>query len=349
MRGIFDPKADSALSFKELQEKKDRYGRFDAAKEIPRITENFFGVKPKSFSILEGTENMIDHLIYVATIEIDEKEEEVILRINADSQSNPYIHVEEALFKTWSEKGIASPKIFSATTREQSGLEYDVMVMQRVGTMNLEEHLSKHPEQAAEWAKKSGMFLASIHQVEAPGFGHLDSSAAKEGHLEGLEPTWKDAVLTRTTETLEFLVTEGFLSEEEKKQIEELLDEYKDLLNIEKGVTLHGDFHNANIVIDDKKNEIASAVDLSQTKIGDPIFDLAFYATYYDGDNLEAFLNGYFGGTHRPADFDKKMVLYDLRIQMSKAKLRKRFGYDAKIQRAIERIHYDIKQLQQGI
>lgn len=348
MQDVFDPKADSPMSNEELRAKRKRYDSFDSDIEIPRICNYVFETHPRSYHVLEGTENAIDHIIYAVRIDIKGQEQEIVVRINVDSHSNDYIFAESALFNAWGRQGISVPKVYRCNLRHED-FDYDFVVLKRVGTSNLEHHLSQFPESAQEWAFRSGDFLAQLHSVEIERmyFGHfLIKDFAGWGTLRGSCNRWEEALMKQYEETVSYLVDSGVAKKSLIYDCDRVLARHTDLLSLKKGVTLHGDYHNGNILVDSNTNAIVAAVDLGQAKSGDPIFDIAFYATYYGDDKsvMNSFLKGYSSvRTLDKTNFDKKMALYDLRINLSKAKLRKRFGYDHRIPDAIAGIERDLE------
>jgi aminoglycoside phosphotransferase (APT) family kinase protein len=174
------------------------------------------------------------------------------------------------------------------------------------------------------------------------GFGTL---VLRSGVLRGIQTTWKEAICTRLEETVTYLVEHQLLTVKEGRDVSDAFGRHERLLDIEDGVILHGDYHNANIMIDEIGRKVVAAIDLSQAKSGDPIFDLAFYGTYVSDEIFDSFCGGYFGCSRRPSDFDKKLALYQLRIYLSKAKLRKRFGYNERIGSAIKGVLESLKKL----
>lgn len=327
----FDPKADSPLSDDALRAKKERYKRFDAGNVVRKIARESLGVALKRVEPIGVGANAFDHLVF--RLLTDDKRV-LVCRINADVLVAEHFPTEAALYRKWRAAGIPSPEIYNVTLREKpEGLDH--MVLESVGTSDLEKHLVQHPEDAIEYARASGAFLSRFHTVPVLGFGML---TLKEGSLEGSHRTWREALQVRAEETLTYLTKHKILSVEHAEKIRSALARHQELLELPHGVTLHGDYHNANIIIDSAKRTVVAAVDLSQAKAGDPLYDIAFYGTYVPSETFAAFCEGYFSHAKKPADFEKKLAIYQLRIYLSKVKLRKRFGYDDRIPAALSGI-----------
>lgn len=331
---IFDPKADSTLSDEELIALKARYSSFDAASEVPRIIEEVFGVAPISWGPFEKTANAFDHLVYAAEVESDGARLPIVVRINAARTPEKMLLVEEAAYKLLAAHDIPAPRVYAAALRT-GDRTYDYMVMQRIGSTSLESLLAKDASFDQEYARKAGAYLAQIHAIPLPGFGMIG-----EG-FRGVHASWPEALRIRLPETLAYLVEQQLLSEDASRTIERIFMQEEPMPAA--GALLHGDFHPANIIVDESDRSVAGAIDLSQAKVGDPLFDIAFYATYASEERLAAFLDGY---GRALTDEDRRLLArYSLRIYLSKAKLRKRFGYEERTPAALAGIERALSEL----
>lgn len=335
---VFDPKADSPLSDEALRGKKDRYAQFDARNIISRIAKKSLSADIIRIEPLGVGANAFDHLVFRV---YTDKGLRVVFRLNTDELVAEDFLVEKSLYDMWHKHGVPSPEVYDISLRSKKS-DPDHILMEHVGTNDLEKHLVQYPKDAASYAYHSGAFLKRIHDVPIKGFGML---AMKNGELQGSQNTWKEAIRVRMEETLSYLVKHGLLTSKQEKDIKSAFARHEDLLAMDQGVTLHGDYHNANIMIDDTNGKVVAAIDLSQAKAGDPLYDIAFYGTYVSPEIFSIFCDGYFDRSSKPRNFKEKIALYQLRIYMSKAKLRKRFGYDDRIGLAIEGIIHSLKQL----
>ncbi|TSC70514.1 MAG: putative homoserine kinase type II (protein kinase fold) [Parcubacteria group bacterium Gr01-1014_49] len=335
---IFDPKADSPLSDEDLGKKKERYELFDAEAELARIARELLGTTLKNFEPLGTGANAFDHLVF----RLDTADgRAIVCRINTDALVAKHFPVETALYRAWRAAGIPSPDVYAVVMRDKpDGLDY--MLLEHVGTTDLEKHLVYHPEEREGYARKTGEFLAGFHTVSVPGFGML---ALDNGSLRGEQETWRDALLIRFEENLAYLLERELLSASQAEAARRAMAANAVLLDDKPGVTLHGDYHNANIIIDEARGKPVAAVDLSQARAGDPVFDMAFYGTYVPPEIFAVFCDGYFSRVGEPNDFERKLALYQLRIYLGKAKLRKRFGYEERIPAAIEGMERCLRQL----
>ena len=332
---VFDPKADSLLSDKELAGLKARYTSFNAGEEIPNIVRETFGTPPLSWRPLEESANAFDHLVYAVDIEQGGMRLPLVVRINAARMPDEMFKVETEIYNLLTAQDIPAPIVHAARLRAGSRT-YDYMVMERIGSTSLESLLAKDGSLDQEYACKAGAYLKQIHTIPLQGFGMIEAG------LRGVHATWTEALRIRLPETLAYLVEQQLLSEAASSTIERIFMQEEPMLA--GGVLLHGDFHPANIIIDESDRKIAGAIDLSQAKVGDPLFDIAFYATYASEERLAAFLEGY---DRAFTDEDRRrLARYSLRIYLSKAKLRKRFGYEERIPAALEGIERALRVLE---
>lgn len=344
--GVFDPKADSPLADDVVLNKKHRYQTFDAAAEIDRISRHVFGKPCSNFSVMGSGVNTNDHNVYVATVPLNGTQQEVVFRINTTEHVEGYLLVEALVYEKLRTAGIPIPTVHAVQLRD-SKFPYDFMVQQRVGTGDLEAHL-KLDANAAErpyFERMAGEYLAQVHGILADGFGHFSVAAAEHGTLIGADRTWQDYLATQLGETLKYLSAVRVLTPPFANEIERALHDHARLTSIQQGSLLHGDFHDANLIIDVNQKTIAAAVDLSQAKAGDPLFDIGFYATYHTDKRLPEFLEGYTSIAGNIPDLPQRIAYYDLRINLAKAKLRYRFGLQHRIPLSIDGMNIDLREL----
>lgn len=335
---IFDPKSDSPLSDEALRSKRDRYAHFEAKNVVARIAKKSLKAGISRVEPLGMGANAFDHLVFRAHTD---KGLKVVFRLNTDSLIAEEFLTEAMLYDTWHKAGIPSPEVYDVTLRNGSD-DFDYILLEHVGTHDVEEYLRHYPHNRSRYAYESGKFLKRLHTVPLEGFGML---VIRDGVLKGVQKTWREALHTRLEETLKYLVYHNLLTSKQEKEIRRAFVENEELLVLENGVTLHGDYHNANIMIDEVSGKVVSAIDISQAKAGDPIYDIAFYGTYVSPEIFGSFCEGYFDHGHPSKNFERKLALYQLRIYLSKAKLRKRFGYEERIGQAIEGILQSLKKL----
>ncbi len=336
---LFDPKADSPLPDQELLVRKDRYRQLPVEDMGSKAVLDVFNVHPKAIRSLEGGTNAMDHVVVAATVEDGEEVRKVIIRLNASTEPEEQFLVEERLYALWRKIGVRVPQIYGTHIRSTSE-RFDYMVMEHIGDGTLESVSSEKKRRAVY---ESGAHLAGLHKLSVPKTGPLVCSSSTNT-LEGKYESWRVAIEDGVPDTLSYLVNEELLAPERAAQIERIFKKHAVLLDTVDSVVLHGDYHPGNILMNSASNTIAGAIDLSQAKSGDRVFDLAFFSTY-EVAAMEEFVNGYKEQHALPEDLESRMNLYRLRILISKAKLRKRFGYIDRIPQALLGIEDAVKNL----
>jgi Ser/Thr protein kinase RdoA (MazF antagonist) len=88
---------------------------------------------------------------------------------------------------------------------------------------------------------------------------------------------------------------------------------------------LHGDLGSHNVLTDG--TDITGLIDWEDCLAGDPVFDVASWATFQPEHRHPPFLEGYRSVRALPADFEARFWLYYLRVSLAKTVHRHRFGY----------------------
>jgi len=110
-------------------------------------------------------------------------------------------------------------------------------------------------------------------------------------------------------------------------------------------VLLHGDLGSHNVFTDGR--DVTAVIDWEDALSGDPVFDIAFWATFHPDRRHAAFLDGYRAVRALPADFEWRFWLYYLRVALAKTVLRHRLGItdrpgrlpaSRRIQKGLERV-----------
>jgi Ser/Thr protein kinase RdoA (MazF antagonist) len=156
----------------------------------------------------------------------------------------------------------------------------------------------------------------------------------ESGRLRGTHPTWTDHVLQNLDGHLQYAWDNGAITEEARRVIERLFVEHQCALLYERpGRLLHGDLGSHNVFIA-TRGELrrCQIIDWEDALLGDPIFDIASFASFYRMDEfVDAFLEGYcpvLPDVVSEETFAVRFWLYYLRIALAKSVLRFKLGYD---------------------
>lgn len=172
--------------------------------------------------------------------------------------------------------------------------------------------------------RKVAKHLKQIHQIKGIGFGFLDVSEMvlhNKPSLVGVHSSWKDYILLKLKHHLDFCKEAGLITIPEYSEINNYFMSASWLDSVEPRL-LHGDSGNHNIFIQDKKVVL---IDWEDCLIGDPIFEIAYWATFHPERRWGVFFSSYFDHEWKPSF---QFWLYYLRVALSKSVHRLRFGYD---------------------
>jgi fructosamine-3-kinase len=193
-----------------------------------------------------------------------------------------------------------------------------------------------------------GTYLAHVHGIELEKYGPLSvlSVMSDDPRPCGVHDSWRDYILLLLQQHAQVCLQIGAITRHELQAIEKIFVRYAYVFDDVPSVLLHGDLGNQNFISCDGLT-IAGLVDWEDCMSGDPVFDIAFWGTFFRDHMLEDFLAGYQTVRSLPADFTLRYWLYYLRIALSKTVHRFYFGYtdrpgrppaSMRIQKALEHL-----------
>jgi Phosphotransferase enzyme family len=182
-----------------------------------------------------------------------------------------------------------------------------------------------------------GQMVGRLHHLRTEGFGLFDitplvANPSEGPPLQGTFATWPEYVSLNLGEHIEKCVAAAAISAEEAERISEVFEVARGMLLVEEPCLLHGDLGNHNLFTDGK--DVSALIDWEDCLSGDPVFDIAFWATFHPQGRHQCFLDGYRQEHALPMDFELRFWIYFLRISLSKTVLRQRFGVQDKPGRA---------------
>ena len=335
---VFYPKTETPLSDSERLSLRDRYDKFNADIELDKICEYVFKRKPKKYHKIIAWG--LDHILY----DVDLGDKRVVVRINQTSVEDDYFEVEEYIYNKLIKLDIQNCSVYYVEKRGQN-FPYDFIILDKLMIGDFEKLLQEgeyNSQEEAELVVKSGELLKKIHSIKTSRFGFFDRSLLSQG-LVGTKDTWEDHYLTAFEQNVETLIELGYINKEKADQIRSSMDQNKGLIACNNPVLLHGDYCDHNITSD--MTSITGAIDWTDAISGDPLHDIAFWSSFYPKERLEIFLTGYYGTDKRPNNFWDKLNLYLLRINVSKAVLRHKYGIPERVPLAIKKIDESLQYL----
>lgn len=184
----------------------------------------------------------------------------------------------------------------------------DVVVMRAVPGETMQSAVMTRPDaQVLGLWRQYGEGLGSLHARRLPGFGLLDA----EGR--GVFPNWRAAMQATAARALhEARATAlGDLCDAAESHLADLAPA---LDRVTEGALLHGDPHPFNVLTQGER--LAAWIDFEFASAGDPLYELAYVASLFEGDATnpfaakpvmrwrEAFADGYTARGGAPADED---------------------------------------------
>ena len=194
-----------------------------------------------------------------------------------------------------------------------------------------------------------GRYVARLHGIHTRGFGFFDVRPLIQGEAPdqvcGLSPTWRTYILRRLEAHVAACVRIGAVHPFDAGRIFTAFLASDHLLDDMGPVLLHGDLGSHNVFTDGR--DVTAVIDWEDALSGDPVFDIAFWATFHPDRRHAAFLDGYRAVRALPADFEWRFWLYYLRVALAKTVLRHRLGItdrpgrapaSRRIQKGLERV-----------
>ena len=195
--------------------------------------------------------------------------------------------------------------------------------------------------------RRLARFLACVHRIEVDSaFGLIDVGALTTGRrLMGIHATWDDYLLLKLDEHVRICVDIEAITSVEGSQIHRRFEDSRGIFG-GKGSLLHGDPGNHNVFVDNGR--ITALIDWEDAVVGDPVYEIAFWATFHPEHRHSAFIDAYREEADLPKDFDYRFWLYFLRVALAKTVLRHRLGLKDKpgrepaalrIRKSLQRLH----------
>lgn len=174
-----------------------------------------------------------------------------------------------------------------------------------------------------------GIKLRDLHDIDIQikNFGIIDVKTSCAGVMKGSFDTWYEFLTHNLDLHLDICIQNQLINQKQKIFFKEIFYRNKKIFNINKKSVLHGDLSNKNIFFD--YNYLPKLIDWEDALIGDPLFDIANWASFVGNEKYFKFLiNGYFKD-HDDYCEEKELLInvYLIRILLAKTVHRFRFGF----------------------
>jgi len=251
-----------------------------------------------------------------------------IVRINA---SGMFFHEYQFFVEQWITGELAKRNIphvgIKAIDISRSLVPFDFEILEEAPGRSLFD-IGHGDEDIRSNINKLGIFVAHIHEIKTNGYGSYDIFKILNGQPVGIYPAWQEYMMLNLHKHLEYTVMTGILTVAEADAVKDALEILRHI-PCENPSLLHGDIANHNAFTDGKA--ITALIDWEDSISGDPVFDIAYYATGCYGHDawFDAFLEGYKTVATLPDDYEKRFWAYYLRVAVVKAIVRFRYKTSA--------------------
>src|SRR5262249_11642211 len=155
-----------------------------------------------------------------------------------------------------------------------------------------------------------------LHRLETAGFGLLVPGEEARGSC----PSWPAYLDNHLDRHLAVCREIAAISPQESRAIPRLFDDRLPALAGRGPRMPHGDPGRHNGVV--AGGDVSCLIDWEDAVSGDPIYEVAFWATFHPERRHAAFLDGYLAEHPREADFTDRFWLYFLRVALAKTVVR---------------------------
>jgi aminoglycoside phosphotransferase (APT) family kinase protein len=323
-RSIFYPKTDVA-SYASLCATLNQTRTTDAQTYL-ELAQKIATRRWKKYDAIEPlTGGGTFHLLYRVLVDSNY----YVIRLNrlSDRMVAGEFVVDEWLLPLLHARHIAAPIFVCADiTREFCFFDYEILsYIQGNPLSTYEDPETQHMN--PELLRAIGAYVASVHNVCIDGYGPIATASLLLGTgVRGVHERWADYINTRLQEHIAVCENSGVLDASCGDKILHVFAQQQQLLDNAQSSLLHGDLGNHNFISADGKT-IAGVIDWEDCMAGDPVFDIAFWGTFFRDHMREDFLKGYATIRTLPVDFEQRYWLYYLRIALSKTVHRYYFGY----------------------
>jgi fructosamine-3-kinase len=254
-----------------------------------------------------------------------------IFRANAasDLYRDFLFHLDPWLAPRLHAAGVPVPSVYAVDT-SRSVYPLDYQLLEEIPGTSLERFHDDEPRLRV-LLRRLGELTARLHQVRLDGFGPLDvrplltSSADTCTSLRGLHDTWHNYLGLNLVAHVAGCVDLGAITAAEGDQVLRLFADNAARLVVAEPRLLHGDLGSHNVLTDG--TDLTGLIDWEDCLPGDPVFDVASWATFQPEPRHPAFLDGYRSTGSLPPDFEPRFWLYYLRMSLAKTVHRYRFAY----------------------
>lgn len=174
-------------------------------------------------------------------------------------------------------------------------------------------------------------YLLNLHAKKYSGAGLLISAQPPKGALS----RWNEYLSIDLKSHLDYLVSFDLISKEMAQSITDSINAFEQTHFPEEASLLHGDLNDHNIF--QRDGVVTDIIDWEDAMIGDPVFELASWATFHRPEEHDILIDEYYKFSLRPGDFYFRFWTYYLRVSVCKMVILHQRGF-YNLARALGRI-----------
>ena len=316
---MFLRKADVAIDDDALRQL-TRRNREQAATRIPTIVALISSTFGEPAEVVPLSSQGTFHLVHRATLYSGQH---LIVRSSLTElfERDDSLLIERKVFPFLTAVGLSTPAIHVTSVGDRDCAPFDYVIADEAPGQVIQA-LPESAQEHSELWRSVGAALHRVHTISGQGFGAL-LSEHRGKTLQGSRSHWHEHVLCNCDIHIDRCSKLGLLGRGEADEAMRYVAHVGREAEFDSAL-LHGDLGNHNVFIDDRM--IPTLVDWEDALLGDPVFDLAMWATFNPSRRHAAFFEGY-GAAVDDQRLRVALSVYFLRITLAKAVVRHRFGY----------------------
>jgi hypothetical protein len=322
-RSLFYPKTDLPLSPEILRALGSEAARSEVLAFIPDLCKRVFRQHPASVAPLSDAGTF--HWLYRACFDDGAS---AIVRVHALSglQRDFVLCIDRWAMDLLLSKGLPGLHVHHIDlSRRLCPFDYEILEEARGTSLKAFDGAESR---MSCYLALLGRTVARLHEIRTRGYGFFDLQplvvgGGGNGPLHGLCTSWREYILKNLEGHVQQCLDIAAVNGAEAARVFEAFSASGHVLEDVEPSLLHGDLGSHNVFI--AGDQISALIDWEDCLSGDPVFDVAFWATFHPERRHAAFIDSYRSERPLPADFEWRFWLYFLRIALAKTVLRHRF------------------------
>lgn len=295
-------------SIAEVEKLKKKYDLFDVS-YIHKIIKDI--VDLKVINIQKPLNIGLPHVTYVISVQ---NHKDLVFRANLGTDE-PEIQLlkEKVIADVAIKNRIPSNNILHVDITRKK-YPFDFQIQEKFNGLDAEIEFKGTKEDYDTYSFDIGCLIARLSDIEFSGYGHFADEMILQNKLVGENNSFYDYIYLELCEQIDKIVGGKFVSAETGRDILNLFESHKDLIDVKKSSLVHYDLADHNLRYDPKNYKVVAVYDWEATVCGDSCLDLASSPTwktlYPRQDKL---IEGYLSLKEKPDHFQEKLNIYRLR------------------------------------